>query len=1048
MAEQVALSLFAYGIGSMARRLLEEDPETPLLDEKPKTTATRGDFAPLVIGTRRIGPFVSWVGNRTVGQETNSSGGKGSGGGGVSQTVYKEDGIHTLCVGPTYAIRRIWINGAEAKLPAGGITSDSHPSGSSVTIAFLQDGGNASATMQVYWGSDSDPVDAFAGHSSRLGVLSTWPFLTRVNWSQFRLGGFAVWPTIEYEVENKPYGTGALTAESSWMANGPGRTGILRNILRANNSTDVGGINPPNIGIYLDRTDEYATLVDIQGQDLASVNGLYPVAKATYNSTTRHEYVPHDSNVNFSDISKLNNDLTDASWVSGDLGGAVTDPSITLSSPPPLSAAVGTVYKLETSNIWSDLYSKGQNTKFQLTAAADETVQAFKFYFKGLRPYGAAAGVAGSDYIEVGFVNDSDPSGTKHKVKLSYDAFQNVVVDKTNANGAYIGASDLSYYLGWDSTQTKPESGEEAWYYLQVKYKTGAGPNPSSSADIRRWEISWKRNDATDPVLYVCSMDSGTPLQTMDRSQTGSTLVGVTTVELGKSLIGAEEDAGKAEGVGEGALFSSGAADGANPAHALYQLLFLPFPHGAGRDVSEWDLASLEALSSLAVAEGARTHVLANSGKKAKGIISAILHDFHAYITWDMSIGKYVFGTIRDTSGQTLPEIPAEAVESPVPQHDINLEGDLANQLVFSYASRHLAYRNSTRSPQEDNIAAEFNNRVIKKLSITTATDSFYVDAIAERKQLEDLVPTKTYKFVTTRDAKMLHPGRAFTVKDFPSAGEEETLRLIEAKYSPGDKSVELNAMVDLASLAVPASSSLAPPDPGFEGKVANVLAPLEDAASAIWELSPELSKGTLSFMMLRIRANQQSGATAVYTSKDDISYTLAATDVPYCTGGTLQEATDATGSDIDTLLIQALGEDMDDMPLTLDDNNWNAGQQLCIIGQEVFFLKSVSKMGNGIYQLNNLKRAKHDTSATTHAIGDTVFIFPYGHIKPIRDPLLTVGSNFYAKPVPAGLTLAGISSAKALLMLSGGSTLDYDGSPTTTTLRDSLITLGVMKDS
>lgn len=721
-----------------------------------------------------------------------------------------------------------------------------------------------------------------------------------------------------------------------------------------------------------------------------------------------------------------------------------------------ITADHGSIYRLDGStvmagsmSVWKD---QGSFNKVSPNSSAPGAAQYIQFFVSNILPWGDTTTTDGSHSCWIGFKNKT--TGASHTVKIYYDSTQTLIADLTDSNGAW--CVEIKYL---DTKGTPPfnGTGKSAWYNIKVAYKTETGDTVSSNPELRTWYVSCQNTTSYNETLDLCTFDTyGSSVKSIDAIIKGTIITGTTSVELASPLQGAYEDVGTAEGIGdynpstvEGAMFYKDAVDGANPGHVLYQLLFAPFPHGAGLSTDNWDIPSLETIAALTASEGARTHVLAPNGKMAKGIIISVLHDSHCYIAWDLEKGKYIFGSIRDTVTDLLPEIPIDAVLSPAPEHDTVHEVGIPNQLVFSYPSRKLAYRNSTRVAYEDTVASEFNNRIIKKSSITTATDSFYVDAIAERKQLEELIPVNKYKIVANRDSKYLHPGQAFTVFDFPAKGEEETLRVIETQYSPGDKKVTIDAVTDVYSLIdTQASTSLSPPDPGFDEPGFEEITILQDVATSIWELPPKLTFGTFSYMPLRIRANQKTGQTPAYSSKDDISYALTATDIPYCTGGTLEVATDSTSDDIDTLVITGLGEDLKTFPKTLDDNNWIAGQQLCVIDTEVFFLQSVTGLGNNRYSLNGLKRAKHTSTAAVHAIDSVAFIFPIGSIIRIKDPLAEVGQAIYVKLVPLGLTLADITTAKITKTLTGTGQIDYQASPTDASIRDALTALGFMKES
>ena len=191
MAQIAAQVFISYVLSQMAASLLKGEKETPLIDEKPGTSSTRGGFISSVQGARRLGPMVGWVGNRNVVTIPGSSGGKGGGvDSGSQQRVYHEDSWHVICIGPATRLLTIWANGE--KLNFGGIISaESSPSGSQ----FQATGQNFSGQFRIFWGEKDQPVNANLATLSKVGILSRWPFICYVEWINARLGGFAHYHT-------------------------------------------------------------------------------------------------------------------------------------------------------------------------------------------------------------------------------------------------------------------------------------------------------------------------------------------------------------------------------------------------------------------------------------------------------------------------------------------------------------------------------------------------------------------------------------------------------------------------------------------------------------------------------------------------------------------------------------------------------------------------------------------------------------------------------------------------------------------------------------
>lgn len=163
--------------------------------------SSQGAYIPLLIGRRRIGAVICWVGDRAsqnVRQSQRQGGSKGRSHSRktiiTNQVLFQESAWHCLCVGPAKALYRIWSEGKvifDQK-----ITPGDTPSGSVVTTE--------AGIFRIFWGEPTQPVNDFLGMPSRVGVDSRWPHVCYVVWIGKWLGSQPNWPQLEYELEVEP----------------------------------------------------------------------------------------------------------------------------------------------------------------------------------------------------------------------------------------------------------------------------------------------------------------------------------------------------------------------------------------------------------------------------------------------------------------------------------------------------------------------------------------------------------------------------------------------------------------------------------------------------------------------------------------------------------------------------------------------------------------------------------------------------------------------------------------------------------------------------
>ncbi len=202
---QLALWAIVMAVSYLSAYLIaagKEKGKAPIVDEKPPTLATRGAFLPLLIGTQKIAPIITWVGKRRA-ETVREGGSKGIGGGGtITGLQYYESAMHACCIGPTRELTKIWEYGEV--IFEGKITNSSHPSGSEFSLG-------SRGTFEIYWGEEDQPINYALGES--IGIDSRWPFVCYIVWKDKMLGAYPQWPSLEYEFTASPQTTGMSGTE-------------------------------------------------------------------------------------------------------------------------------------------------------------------------------------------------------------------------------------------------------------------------------------------------------------------------------------------------------------------------------------------------------------------------------------------------------------------------------------------------------------------------------------------------------------------------------------------------------------------------------------------------------------------------------------------------------------------------------------------------------------------------------------------------------------------------------------------------------------------
>ncbi|MEM7311350.1 MAG: hypothetical protein AAF682_32085, partial [Planctomycetota bacterium] len=90
-------------------------------------------------------------------------------------------------------------------------------------------------------------------------------------------------------------------------------------------------------------------------------------------------------------------------------------------------------------------------------------------------------------------------------------------------------------------------------------------------------------------------------------------------------------------------------------------------------------------------------------------------------------------------------------------------------------------------------------------------------------------------------------------------------------------------------------------------------------------------------------------------------------------------------------------------LDLNADLTSWRNGRQLCVIGDEIFFLRSIDFVTGNTYRLRGLLRARYDSRVAAHAAGAGVYILQDDDGLFVNDALLEPSVTLYAKTQPTG---------------------------------------------
>jgi hypothetical protein len=453
-------------------------------------------------------------------------------------------------------------------------------------------------------------------------------------------------------------------------------------------------------------------------------------------------------------------------------------------------------------------------------------------------------------------------------------------------------------------------------------------------------------------------------------------------------------------------LYSRADDDGLNPAHALAELMFAPWPFGLARDTAPFNLNSggnsLDAAAVLFADEGLKASLLAKDGASGQEVISALLQDTGMLITLNTTTGLYDFVPIRASDPNDWPEITLDQLAGTFPEIETPQGG---------FADRANQFRDRTIVLAADGQASYGRQQSADNVQMMTVIDFTTAEIVAKRRSQESLAGGAVFRLSGNRTVRELLPGMVVTIE-----GVDEPVRILSVEIQDDSAEVKIEASSDFMGAKTDETSALSTGAPAGGEEGGDIEAPLQFDLFQV----PASISATMTVIVPQIRASAAVADTTLNISADDTSYYEKDSFTSAQAGGvttTAMLAGDVTGPGFDEL-----GPDMDTVQdLSSDSASFTAGRQILMIvstlGTEICYVDAITSTGGLGWTCNNIIRARQGTTARAHPIGSRVYIFDPEQVPSIQDVLLQSGATIYVKPVPGGLTSAEVGSKNITLV-------------------------------
>ena len=980
IAAQAIINLVvAVGLTVYANHLSKKaDDGNNIAQDKPNQASNKGSWVPRLIGRRRVGAVIGWVGGRTTkNEEVPGSGGKGGKGGGGKQRLFYEQGWHLLCVGPASALHKIYDNGKA--IFTGPITPLTHPSGRTVSAGIY---GN----FRIFWGEETQPLNQVIANAT--GVLSRWKNVCYIMWDMKKLGISPSWTPIEYEIEVRP-NKSTLGQSFNWYNPGNPAIGQFNILTTENGAPGVGSIQTLE-----DVSAAYPPGVKVEVKGQGGSDGVYTVRSVQ----TERDFVQRSiTGLYNNDWSWSPLEYKSGRWVSK----ATSESSystVPRTDPGLPGAPAGTNYYQISHGAagsgkasWRQIaWTHPEFTTHDYTEKRD-----YKIVFYLSLPYA-------SDGRVIVF-------GIQHKF-TSHDFSQGRL---DGSRGSHTDFNAAIYYGNQSGRPGKPdqwnvraassgslsatavpliEQVQPGWYKFTLQIG-GVDLGPETDYYMR-WYLTTQGIVAdhawSQDISEILLFESSNYKTFFDEEVSGFT-----------------SDVGTIERFVASETPAEANYSGANPAHTIQELLFSPFPHGAALDQSEFDIDSLEdmGVAFSTSSEVLPTHVFAEEGRNMSQVMALLFQDLGAMAYFDSDIEKISFRLLRN---DTPIEIPSSLISDPRPQLEMSRGVRPQDRLSFIFKNRDNNYRDGTIDLANDALVIRRGAK-IRRVNLFVTTDIDAANAVAVRREQEDTQDIGGMVLHTSRATKELRPGDSISVPGFDCP-----IRILEVKPDANSGAVELQGVLD--TYGVPGTSTIADPD-----SVTFDNTPVADIDFNYFEFPYMLNKKADSeFAILNARGNTAALGSNIWASVDDTNFTnigtVTQTMVAASLGTTLPGLNDPDYQTITDILIDidSTHEELTFQNLSTDPSALAQGKQAAIIvedanssyGADIVFYETVHRLSDTQFLLINAHRGRMSSHVeiknTSWSIGDRVYLLDLTVLKRFDSEAAALsGSTTYFKSQP-----------------------------------------------
>lgn len=453
--------------------------------------------------------------------------------------------------------------------------------------------------------------------------------------------------------------------------------------------------------------------------------------------------------------------------------------------------------------------------------------------------------------------------------------------------------------------------------------------------------------------------------------------------------------------------------DGVNPVHMIDQLLFAKFPYGAGKDRTKFDAQSIDRAAEILQDEVVRGGIQIADGENVESVMTQIMQDVTLITPYSPETGKYTFRVVRyDNQAEDVDD--TMLLEAPTVE---TIRGDRpVDVIAFTFKDRQRNYREVPVKVADNGQIYENDTQRAQKVPIEVTQDRDSVSRMAPRRSQEALGNLTTVQIQVHHAMFMALPGSRVSLSPL----DDVSIRYIisDILRDVNSPKVEIDLLLDAydppnESTGQFAQLILDEPPQGSERPIAADA--LQDFVGIEVPRLLSTNQRYVEMFFAGVRGNtSRTLAARIYMSRDDTTFSKLTDKAPLVAMGFLSEdlgaktaAYDDTGSygfvaDQTNALLAS--ED-----LTLYPDQWRAGRQVLLIGDEVIYTRSIDVISasdstqdvQGTGNIEGLIRGRAGTNQSFHASGTPFYVFLSHKVEPFSSDAFLPGKNLHFKAVP-----------------------------------------------